>query len=139
MRSMRHRRGRFASVENVGAELIQPGLRVHYEVRPAPADLGMCVTPREGAVVVTIDGVRCPNARIAYRLLPDGSAVVGTLSLPIRIQRSVLLHIRFAPLAHSVGWDARTCEALLQVCLAEVDPISARWVRPRALTGGRAE
>jgi len=132
---MRHRRGRFASVEIVGADLTQPGLRVHYEVRPVPADLGLCVAPCEGAVMVTIDGVRCPNARIAYRLLPDGSAVVGTLSVPIRIQRSVLLHIRFPPLAQSVGWDARTCEALLQVCLAEIDPISARWVRPRALTG----
>jgi hypothetical protein len=90
-------------------------------------------------VEVTIDGVRCPNARIAYHLLPDASAVVGALSIPIRIHRSALLHIRFAPLARTSGWDDRTCEALLQVCLAEIDPISARWVRSHTLTTGRAE
>ena len=100
-----------------------------------PVELGIDGSLHQGLVEVTIDGVRCPKARLAYQLLSDASAVVGTLGVPIRIHQSVLLHIRFAPLAHTAGWDARTCEALLQVCLAEIDPISARWVHPRSLTG----
>lgn len=136
---MRHRRRRFAAVDIISAALTSDGVCIDYEVRPVPAELSLCVGPCEASVDVGIDGVRCPNARIAYCLLPDASAVVGTLRIPIRIHRSVLLHIRFAPLACTAAWDARTCEALLQVCLAEIDPISARWVRSLALTGGRAE
>lgn len=137
--SVGHRHRRHASVEIVDAVFFHRGLNVEYVVRPVPVELGSDVHLREGDVEVTIDGVRCPDARSAYHLLADSSSVVGALSIPIQIHRSALLHIRFAPLAHTIGWNGRWCEALLQVRVAEIEPISARWVRPPTLTAGRAE
>ena len=128
-----------ASVEIVGATLLCGGLRIEYAVRPVPAEFGSDPQLCEGALDVSIDGVRCPQARSVYSLAEGAAAVVGTLSIPIRIQRSVVLHIVFAPLAHTVGWGARTCEALIQVRVAEIEAISARWVRPGSPIGGRAE
>ena len=139
LRSIGRQKPLHASVEIVNATLLCGGLRIDYAVRPVPAEFGSDPQPCEGALDVSIDGVRCPQARSAYSLAEGAAAVVGTLSIPIRIQRSAVLHIVFAPLAHTVGWDARTCEALIQVRVAEIEAISARWVRPRALTGGRAE
>jgi hypothetical protein len=139
LRSIRRQKPLHASVEIVNATLLSGGLRIEYAVRPVPAEFGSDPQLREGELEVSIDGVRCPHARSAYSLAEAAAAVVGTLSIPIRIQRSVVLHIRFAPLAHTVEWSTRTCEALIQVRVAEIEPISARWVRPQPLTAGPAE
>ena len=130
LRSIGRRQRLHASVEIVNAALLPGGLLVEYTVTPVPAELGPDPQLHEGKLEVSIDGVRCPHARSSYCLAENAATVVGTLSIPIRIHRSVVLHIRFAPLAHTVGWSMQTCEALIQVRVAEIEPISARWVRP---------
>lgn len=139
LRSTRRRQRLHASVGIVNAALLPGGLQIEYAVRPVPAGLGSDPQLHEGELEVSIDGVRCPHARSAYSLAEDAAAVVGALSIPIRIQRSAVLRIRFAPLAHTVEWSAQTCEALIQVRVAEIEPISARWVRPDTLTARQAE
>jgi hypothetical protein len=139
LRSIRRQKPVQASVEIVGATLLSGGLRIEYAVRPVPAEFGSDPRLCEGTLEVSIDGVRCPQARSVYSLAEDAAAVVGTLSIPIRIQRSAVLHVVFAPLAHTVEWGTLTCEALIQVRVAEIEAISTRWIRPGSPIGGRAE
>jgi len=98
---------------------------VEYAITPCPdhTEPGL----RDGEAPLEINGIACPGGRVGYRITPN--AIVGGVTLPIHLLAAGLLTVRFAPLAHTVGWGTRRCELLLQIEAGSVEPISARWLR----------